>query len=124
MQIVKHIIERLVTSKEDITTTEFSVEIKGKKKEFSIVTPKDNPELLLGNKTLALYADYLAGEIEVQHKTLKLGLLVPHIGDLNCEMCEGVGTVTQGQHDDIEEVPCPCTISDPADFSGATEGDR
>lgn len=124
MQIVKHIIERLVTSKEDIRTTEFSAEIKGKRKEFSIVTPKDNPELLLGDKDLAKYADYLAGEIEVQNKTLKLGLLSPHIGDLNCEMCEGLGTVSEGEVDDRKDVHCPCTIDEPADFSGATEGDR
>lgn len=49
---------------------------------------------------------------------------LPKGGDPNCDMCEGGGTVMQGEPDDLEEVPCPCTISEPADFSGATEGDR
>lgn len=49
---------------------------------------------------------------------------LPKKGVENCPMCEGSGTVMQGEHDDIEEVPCPCTISEPADFSGATEGNR
>lgn len=124
MQIVRHIIERLITSKEDITHVEFSVETKGKRKNYEILTPKDNTELLLGNKDLAKHADYLAGEIEVSGRTLKLGLLVPHLGDLHCSMCEGIGKVEEGDVDDRHEVPCPCTLSEPADFSGATEGDR
>lgn len=45
-------------------------------------------------------------------------------GNPDCEMCQGSGVTSQGEFDNIEEVPCPCTISDPADFSGVTEGDR
>lgn len=53
-----------------------------------------------------------------------MDILLPKSGKEDCEMCNGTGTVMQGEYDDIEEVPCPCTISEPADFSGATEGDR
>ena len=43
----------------------------------------------------------------------------------DCEMCEGSGIVEEGEFDDIRDVPCPCTLEqEPADFTGATEGDR
>lgn len=45
-------------------------------------------------------------------------------GDPDCDMCEGRGIVSEGDVDDQHDVPCPCTISEPEDMSGATEGDR
>lgn len=46
------------------------------------------------------------------------------VGDPDCEMCEGRGVVSEGEVDDQHDVPCPCVIDEPADFSGSTEGDR
>ena len=45
-------------------------------------------------------------------------------GSPDCDMCHGSGEVSEGEHDDIRDVPCPCTLSEEADFSGATEGGR
>lgn len=45
-------------------------------------------------------------------------------GNPDCNMCQGSCVVSEGEYDDIREVPCPCTIDEPADFSGSTEGDR
>lgn len=50
--------------------------------------------------------------------------LPKNVGDPDCEMCSGSGVINEGVDGEYEEVPCPCTISEPADFSGATEGDR
>lgn len=44
--------------------------------------------------------------------------------DKECEICDGAGFVTEGEYDDIHDAPCPCTIEEEADFTGATEGDR
>lgn len=46
------------------------------------------------------------------------------LADPECPDCGGTGIVQQGQYDEIEDVPCPCTIGEEADFTGATEGDR
>lgn len=46
------------------------------------------------------------------------------VGDPDCEMCEGRGVVSEGEVDDQHDVPCPCVVDEPADFTGATGGDR
>ncbi len=45
--------------------------------------------------------------------------------DKNCLTCNDTKKVQDGEFDNIEEVNCPeCIEVEPADMSGATEGDR
>ena len=46
------------------------------------------------------------------------------LADPECPDCHGEGVVQEGQHDDVRDVPCVCTLGEEADFTGATEGDR
>lgn len=130
MQILRNVIQTYITSDFNVTKVVFEVEVKGKKKEISVKTPKKGKNLLLGEKDLSDYADYLCKDVLLEEDenskeaVLNLGFIYPQVGDLNCDMCEATGVVTEGEHDDIREVPCPCTLGDEPDFSGATEGDR
>lgn len=54
----------------------------------------------------------------IDHNKMKL------LAEKDCPICLGAGITEEGEVDDSHTVPCVCTISDPADFSGATEGDR
>lgn len=130
MKTLRNTIEQYITSDLEITKVIFEVEVKGRRKEFTIPSPKKGKDLFLGNKDLAEYADYVCkdvfteGDDDSKKVTLNLGYIYPQVGSLDCDMCDATGIVTEGEHDDIREVPCPCTLGEDPDMSGATEGDR
>lgn len=130
MQTVRNTIQTYITSDFKVTKVMFEVEVKGKKKEMSVDTPKKGKDFLLGDKVLAEYADYvckvpmLEEDFTSEDCVLNLGFIYPQVGSLDCDMCDASGIVTEGEHDDIRDVPCPCTLGEKPDMSGASEGDR
>lgn len=130
MKTLRNTIDQYITADLEITKVVFEAEVNGKRKEFSIPSPKKGKELFLGIEDLVKYADYVCkdvfteGDDDSKKVVLNLGFIYPQVGRLDCDMCDATGVVTEGEHDDIRDVPCPCTIDEPADMSGATEGDR
>lgn len=125
MRTFRHTLQTLITSDLSIDRVEFNIAGTKPMKKFSICSPKNDKNLLMGDPSIAKYSDYLVEDNNYDEGgTINMGYLHQQKGDINCIMCGGKGIVSEGEHDDIREVPCPCTIDEPADFSGSTEGDR